>query len=318
MKSFLCCFFVTIAALGQLDITTSESLLKKGHFLAAEKLMIPYVLKHPQDLNGIELLGDAFGHQKKWDEAIQQYEKLVQISPNTANYHYKYGGAAGMKALSVNKLKALAIIGDVKQAFLTAAELDPQHIETRWALVELYMKLPIIIGGSKSSALSYAEELQHLSKVDGFLAKGFIYEYNKDYKRAEHYYKEAIKEGESLVCYDKLTKLYLLENRPEYAIRSIETALAKHDDNSLHYQIGKTAAENNLQLQKGAEHLKIYVKNYMVKDEVPPAWAHYYLAQIYKLQSKKTEALKYIELALSDLPKNERFKKERVAILSRL
>ena len=35
-----------------------------------------------------------------------------------------------MKALEVNKFKAFGIIGDVKEAFLKAAELDPEHIDT--------------------------------------------------------------------------------------------------------------------------------------------------------------------------------------------
>src|SRR5690606_8651833 len=141
-------------------IVKTEQFLANKQFSKAEALMTTFVKNNPTNVTGIELLGDAYGHQKKWDGAIENYKKLVDISPKTANYHYKYGGALGMKALSVNKMKALAIIGDVKQAFSTAAELDPKHIETRWALVELYMQLPGIIGGSMSKSLKYADELQ--------------------------------------------------------------------------------------------------------------------------------------------------------------
>ena len=79
--------------------------------------------------------------------------------------------------------------GDVKDAFLKAAELDPNHIDTRWALVELYIQLPGIIGGSKSKSFKYANELEALSKVDGYLAKGYIYEYDNEPENAEKYYK---------------------------------------------------------------------------------------------------------------------------------
>ena len=128
-----------------------------------------------------------------------QYKKLVKANPYNANYHYKYGGALGMKALSVSKLKALGIIGDVKRFFFKAAELDPKHIDARWALVELYMSLPGIIGGSKSKSLKYADELENLSKVDGYLAKGYIYEYDDEPELAEKYYKIAIKVGGSVL-----------------------------------------------------------------------------------------------------------------------
>jgi hypothetical protein len=41
-------------------------------------------------------------------------QKLKQIKPSEANYSYKYGGALGMKALEVNKFKALGMIGEIK------------------------------------------------------------------------------------------------------------------------------------------------------------------------------------------------------------
>ena len=119
MKFLFCFCFLSFAAFGQAEFEVTENLILKEQFLSAEKLMTEYVKKHPHNLKGIEFLGDAYGHQKKWDNAIEQYKKLVDLSPATANYHYKYGGAMGMKALSINKIKALGIIGDVKQAFLT-------------------------------------------------------------------------------------------------------------------------------------------------------------------------------------------------------
>ena len=315
MKFLFCFCFLSIATFGQAEFEVTENLILKEQFLSAEKLMTEYVKKHPHNLKGIELLGDAYGHQKKWDNAIEQYKKLVDLSPATANYHYKYGGAMGMKALSINKIKALGIIGDVKQAFLTAAQLDPNHLDTRWALVELYMKLPGIIGGSKNKALDYAKELQRLSKVDGFLAKGFIYEHDKDYPLAEKYYQLAIEEGGSLVCYDKLTKLYQLQKQPVRAIANMEVALSNHNHNNLNYQIGKTAATNQIELDKGVQHLKAYLKHYAITDEVAPAWANFYLGKIYGFQNDKAEGLKYTNLALADDPQNEQFLKLKQALL---
>jgi hypothetical protein len=43
-------------------------------------------------------------------------QKLKQIKPSEANYSYKYG-ALGMKALEVNKFKALGMIGEIKESF---------------------------------------------------------------------------------------------------------------------------------------------------------------------------------------------------------
>tara|TARA_B100001063_G_C16778672_1_gene568390 strand:+ start:10885 stop:11811 length:927 start_codon:yes stop_codon:yes gene_type:complete len=292
----------------------AKTYLVDKDYKKAQQELTTFLESNPSDIEAIELLGDAYGHQKQWDEAIEQYEKLKDNYPKNANYHYKYGGALGMKALSVSKIKALGIIGDVKSAFLKAAELDPKHIDARWALVELYVSLPGIVGGSISKALKYANELQNLSKVDGYLAKGYVYEYDDEPELAEKYYKLAIKEGGSVTCYEKLTNFYESQDQPDKAIDNLEEAQQKHQRNAMYYQIGKVCADYNIQLEKGEKCLKAYLSNHSSKDGVPKAWAYYRLAQIYKHKKNKTEALKWIDKAITGLPKIEVFQEEKVLI----
>ncbi|MEH1008689.1 MULTISPECIES: tetratricopeptide repeat protein [unclassified Winogradskyella] len=298
----------------QTSIANAEAFIAKKQFVKAQNEMTAFLESNPNDLKGIELLGDAYGHQKKWDKAIAQYQILKQKRPNNANYHYKYGGALGMKALSISKIKALGIIGDVKQSFLKAAQLDPQHIDTRWALVELYVSLPGIVGGSFSKALMYAEQLEELSKVDGYLAKGYVYEYDDEPELAEKYYRLAIKVGGSVTCYEKLTEFYEGQEQPEKAIGNLEEAKDKHQRNAMHYQIGKVCADYNIQLEKGEKCLKTYLSNHSAKDGVPKEWAYYRLAQIYKHKNNKTEALVWINKAISGLPDIDVFKEFKETI----
>ena len=289
--------FFPLALLGQSSLSDAESLMNSKNFLKAEKLLTSYLNKNPNDTKAIELLGDAYGHQKKWDEAITYY-----------------GGALGMKALTISKLKALGIIGDVKKSFLKAAELDPNHIDARWALVELYMQLPGLLGGSFKKSMKYANELENLSKVDGYLAKGYIYEYDDEPELAEKFYKKAIAIGGSLTCYDKLTKLYEKQEQPLKAIANIEKSHKKHQRNAMHYQIGKVAADYNIQLEKGEKCLYLYITNYTSKDGVPVSWAYYRLAQIFKHKGDKQEALKWIDKALAEKKlKPFQKKKEEIA-----
>ncbi|XCF06127.1 tetratricopeptide repeat protein [Tamlana crocina] len=230
--------------LGQTSLERVPLLFENKQFKLAEKQVSEVLKDNPKNLQAIELLGDAYSHQKKWDAAIEEYNKLVEADPKNANYHYKYGGALGMKALE-NKMKSIGFIGDVKEAFLTAAELDPNHMGARWALVELYMQLPGILGGSKSKALKFANELEALSKVDGYLSKGYIYEYDDEPELAEKHYKMAVKTGGSLVCYDKLTQFYLAQDQPQKAITNLNEAYQKHQKESLLKQI--EALEDKLQ-----------------------------------------------------------------------
>lgn len=276
----------------------AANFISDKQYSKAEKVMTSFVANNPSDKKALELLGDAYGYQKKWDGAIEQYKILSELEASNANYHYKYGGALGMKALTISKLKALGIIGDIKSSFLKAAELDPNHIEARWALVELYMSLPGIVGGSKKKSLKYANELAALSKVDGYLAKGYIYEYDDEPELAEKYYKLAVKVGGSVTCYDKLANLYETQNQPEKAIETIEESHKKHHRNALHYQLGKVSADYGVNLNKGESCLLNYIENYSAADGVPLEWAYYRLAQIQKHRKDVEKASSYIDKAL--------------------
>lgn len=297
----ICCF-------GQVKESNSafakaETYFNNKQYNQAEPIFKTYLEKHPNDLKTLEYLGDIYGYAKDWDTAIDYYEKLVELSPKVANYHYKYGGVLGMKALAISKIRALGFIGDIKEAFITAAELDPKHIETRWALVEFYIQLPGIIGGSENKAKHYADELAKLSPVDGYLAHGYIAEYNDRPKDAERNYKEAVAVGGSVICYTKLYEHYEKNEAPAKAIQVLDEARKKHEtENRLHYQLGKIAGQYGIGLDQGIECLDKYIMNYTPADGVPKDWAYYRLAQIYKHKGQKQEAYSWITKALQDRP----------------
>lgn len=195
--------------MAETDFDKAEKLYKQEKFDQAKVLFESYLKTNPTSYKTVEYLGDIAGHQKKWDEAIKHYKILKLQFPKTANYFYKFGGAMGMKAKSVNKFKALAMIDEIESSFLTAARLDSKHVDSRWALVMLYIELPGIVGGSEKKAVKYADELMELSKVDGYLAKGYIDEYFNRYKKAEVYYLKAHEIGNSKTTFQKLYSLYL-------------------------------------------------------------------------------------------------------------
>ena len=200
---------ISFNMMAETDFEKAEKLYKQEKYDQAKTLFESYLKSNPNHYKTVEYLGDIAGHQKKWDEAIKQYKILKTQFPKTANYWYKYGGALGMKAKSINKFKALGMIDDVENAFLTAAKLDVKHIDSRWALVMLYIELPGIVGGSETKAVKYSNELMELSKVDGYLSKGYIDEYFNRYKKAEANYIKAHEIGNSKTTFQKLYNLYL-------------------------------------------------------------------------------------------------------------
>ena len=210
MKKIIFLFLLFSTGLfSQTNFEKAEKLFKEKKYLEAKGLFESYLKAVPNHQKSIEYLGDIAGSSKLWDVAIEYYKKLKISNPNSANYWFKYGGAMGMKAKSVNKFKAVGMIDDIESSFLKAATLDKKHIETRWALVILYIELPGIVGGSEKKATKYADELLAISKVDGYLAKGFIDMYYKRYKTAEVNLLKAHQIGKSAITYSKLYDLYL-------------------------------------------------------------------------------------------------------------
>lgn len=208
---------------GQSNFETAEKLFKEEKFDQAQPIFENLLKNNPANLRTIEYLGDIAGHSKSWNKAITYYKKLKQSKPSEANYYYKYGGALAMKAKESNKFAALGMIDEVKESFEKAIQLNPKHIEARWALLELYLQLPGIIGGSESKAIKYATELREISPIDGYLSKGHIDEYFKRYKGAEEQYKRAILIGGSKVSYQMLASLYKNKmNAPEKAKAILE------------------------------------------------------------------------------------------------
>ncbi len=91
---------------GQSLYTEVELLFQKKQYAKAEVLLGSFIKENSKDTRAIELLGDSYGYQEKWNEAITIFEDLISSYPSNANYHYKLGGVLGMKAININKIAA--------------------------------------------------------------------------------------------------------------------------------------------------------------------------------------------------------------------
>lgn len=226
---FIIIFLIPIMIYSQSDFEKGEKLFLLEKYALAKPIFEDVLKENPNHLKALEYLGDIAGINKSWDRGIVYYGKLKKLNPSNANYYYKYGGCLGMKAKESNKFKALGMIDDIKASFEKAIQLKPNHIEARWALIELYLQLPGIIGGSERKAQLYANELLKISPVDGYLAKGHIAEYFHRYNDAEKYYCKAIVVSDSKKTYQKLVDLYRNKmNQPQKAKTLLQNYQARN------------------------------------------------------------------------------------------
>lgn len=284
-KYFIGIFYLfTANLLAQTEFERAESLLHNGQ-VEESKVIFE---KYDDNLKAQEYLGDIASFQQSWDEAIDHYRKLLKEDSYNAVYNFKLAGAMGLKAYNGSKFQAVLMISDIKKYFRKATDLDKTFVLPRRALVELYMELPEIVGGSKTIAESYAHELENINEVEALLAQGYIYR-KSDYK--------------------ELAKLKYSE--------AIQTAIKKPNlitRNYVKYELGEAAAWYDIYPEEGIGFLENYLKNYGYKDLNSPAWAYLRIAQIQRSQDNKSEALGMIEKSLEVDPTFEKALQEKQKI----
>jgi tetratricopeptide (TPR) repeat protein len=172
-----------------------------------------------------DYLGQAYARLELWEESAEVNKTLVEDYPEDAEYHFRYGGALGLVAKEANPFKAVSLIDDVKFHLKKATELDPTHINARWALLQMYLELPGIVGGSESTSRRYASQLETISPVDGALAFGYIERELANYNKAEMHYKKAVKLGQSVTTYKELAELYKSSNQDTLYFQTLENGI---------------------------------------------------------------------------------------------
>lgn len=257
----------------QEELNKAQYHLDRGETVQSKKILLSHLETNPQNIKAISMLGNIASFEKKWDEALFYYKKLLTTDPNNADYNFRYGGVLGLKAINISKIKAVVYIPDIKKYLEKAADLDPNHIKSRRALVELYMQLPGLLGGSESKAQRYANELKKIAPLEAALSQAFVL-------------KETGKGTEA-------------RNIIKKTLSQINKPYTQSEKNYLNYEFGKLAAEYNVDLPKGLKLLDAYIANYNYRDMHSLEWAYYRKAQIQALLKNKAEASRFINKALA-------------------
>ena len=232
-----------------------DSLIDNKQYMVAEKTIINSIKENPNNEILIKKLGDCYGFIKDWDNAIIQYQKLIELDSDNSVYNYKLGGTLAAKANETNRFKSLSLINKSKKYLLKSVKLDNRNKPAMWVLIQIYTELPQLLGGSKSLALQYANELENISLIDGLFAKKYIYDFKNDHKMSNIY----------------LNKI----------VENLNSFNSEYDYNYLNFSIGELCANNKINLDMGILQLSYYIENFTSRDRSTPDYAYYLLAKIY-------------------------------------
>ena len=231
-------------------LTFSPSLFSQTNSI--DSLIRVYKNDDQNPINIIKI-GEAYAAEKKWDLAINFYEKLVKIDPNNSDYLYRLGGTQAAYSEVVNKFRVLSIINSAKKNLIKSASLDKNHIYSRWALVQILTELPKFLGGNKTTALDYSNEIYDISKIHGLLAYYYIYNFQKN---------------EGLIL-DTEVKIFT----------EIQSNPILFDFNYFNFVVGKLLINTDTsQFNLALRYLNRYLLNYSSADRFSLEEVYYYLA----------------------------------------
>ena len=80
MKAFYLFFLIVTVSFSQSKLAEAKKLIDNKSFSKAQNLLEAEIKNQPNNAEVIELLGDAYGHQKKWDEAIEKSGECRALS----------------------------------------------------------------------------------------------------------------------------------------------------------------------------------------------------------------------------------------------
>ena len=222
----------------------------------------------------------AYDHQD-WDTAIDYYERLLDDSPKAEN-HFKLGVAAARKSLEVSRFFSVPYIIKARKSVLQAHELQPQEVIFLNLLIQLYAEIPPLFGGSIDFAEKKANELTYIDPVEGGMMQAYIFEIKNNFKASK-------------------TKIAEVFQHLKEKFSDPDQWVIKLGRNLI-FELGRAAAEYQIEPDLGMLLLDHYQKDFGFKDNYPLEWAYYYRSKIYLYKGHAKEAEASLRKALKIKP----------------
>ncbi len=238
------------------------------------------------------------------EKAVDLFEQAVRLQPNNAEYHYWLGSSYGRAAQKANIFKQLSLAKKAQHELEVSVQLDPNSIESRFALLEFYSVAPGIVGGDMEKAQEQAAEIKKRDSLAGHRAFATIYTRQKKPGLAHKEYADAIREQPNSAKPHYYYAVFLLiEKNYKKAFEEIENIL-RLDPNYMpaYFRQGQLSGLSGSNYGRGEEALKKYLAYQPADDEPPLARAWYWLGIIYEKEGRIAEAKQSFQNALRLAP----------------
>src|ERR1700675_3895366 len=118
---------------------SAKDMLAAGRIDDAIAELTAHLSSAPADAESSNLLCRAYFALGDWDRAESFCRKAVSLQPDNSRFHLWLGRVYGEKADRANFLAAAGLAGKVRGEFERAVQLNPQDVDARLALAEVYL-----------------------------------------------------------------------------------------------------------------------------------------------------------------------------------
>ena len=276
--------------------TKGIQLFKLKKYNEAQKIFEDFINVDSKDHGSMYYLGRIFYEVKKFNAAVECFEKALALNENSSAYHLWYGCALSEKARRGSKFKMIFRAKKAKNEFLKAVELDSSNIEAKYYLMMYYLYVPGMFGGDKNKAQEMAAGIKQQNLERGYEAYIEIYYKEKKYTMVEELLLAGIEDFPDNTDFKiKLGVFYRRMENYHKAIEVFKTLLTVKNPEAVlnaYFEIGRTIAESGTDFDYGIECLHKVVQSENNGGQDFLINGHFFLGEIYRQKGEKDAAEK--------------------------
>ena len=146
----------------------------------------------PDDPDLSFYLGRSLFHDQQLEAADKVLSANIKKYPSHAMSHYVLGSVKLTRVAEVSLFRKVGMAKAALRSWQRAYELNPEHAESLYGVVEFYFTAPGMAGGDKEQGAIELARLESLSEPWANLSKASRAAQNEDFAAAEVLFKKAI------------------------------------------------------------------------------------------------------------------------------
>jgi tetratricopeptide (TPR) repeat protein len=242
----------------------------------------------------------------QWDSAGAQFDAAARGNPRSSAAFLWVGNISGQRARMGDMTAKVRLAPAVREAYLKAIALDGANVDARESLMQFLIEAPANLGGNLKQAGEQAAAITRLDAFRGLGAQLAVASAGHETIVVERLLTQAtVQFPDSLIGWANLSALQADAQRAADAFATIARWQARGTSPLFAlFSIGRTAAVTGMQLDRGEQSLKQYLRSPQRGANDPPvANANYRLGQIHERQNRKADAIAAYTLALRSNPR---------------